>query len=1046
MDASQLNTTRTAFSGSWVGWFVLGALLTLTAVTALRQYESREVEALFKAESIDAVDQLETRIKRALDDLLAVGAFYDANAQIDRTQFGRLATGLLTKDTPIQALEWAPHLPAARRREFVAQIRRTGFPHFDLTERDAQGGLIPAHWRPEYFPVTYLEPLAGNDAAFGFDLASSASRKTAMERSAITGQLLATERIKLVQEHGSQFGVLVFRPVFEGAVLPQEGLTSPHLQGFVLGVFRIGDLVEGSKKHAVHDSLQVALFDASAPPGVRLLYPAQWTVDTPEALQSGLNYTQTLSVGGRQWTVVTTPVNPHAFQARHEASAITLILGLFLSLLWSFYLRQKANHLTQAELMVRQRTTDLDRERRFSTTLFDNLGSIGLVIQRDGQIVRFNQAAVEFTGYSLEAVCSPWFWLHFSPGPEQETLRQQFEATMEGHFSMPQIACWLDHHQQQRLLNWTHSVLNDKQGAPQFLISIGVDITERHAAQSKLTTLLEEQQAILNSEVVGIAMIRDRHLVWANQAIAHMLGYTPEQMAHQPTALIYPSAADHQRFEQLAYPVIQQGRLFRTQLQFVRKDGSLGWFDISGARLRAEESIWAVVEISALKSTEEKLIRARELAEEANQAKSRFLAIMSHEIRTPMNGILGMTQLLLRDDITPAERQEFLKTILSSGQSLLGLLNDLLDLSKAESGEFTLERAPFELDEVLNQALLLFEASAQAKGVRLVMQRQPACAPSWWGDALRLRQMLFNLIGNALKFTASGTITVAVTELERETQHALLEFRVTDTGIGVAEEHLSVLFKPFSQADNSITRQYGGSGLGLSIVAQLAHRLQGNVGVESQQGKGSSFWFTVRLERCLQVQPSAAQAAHPTDPVPEGSSSCAPQTPTSSAQHDAYPAATQDQDLPQPVAQMVLLVDDNAVNRRLVQVLLSRAGHRVIEVDNGLKALEQIQAGLNPDLVLMDVQMPVMDGFTATREIRHWEQRQQRSRVPIIALTADGFAEDRTRCHEAGMDEFLTKPIHPDQLFRALAQFTGARLRSSPGASSPIGPGTGIQF
>lgn len=981
-------------------------------MTALRQYEAREVEAQFRAESIDVVDRFETRVKRALDDLLAVGAFYDANTQIDRQQFGRLVTGLLAKDTPIQALEWAPRVTQAQRQAFVARIRTSGYPQFDLKERDAQGKLISAGTRPDYFPVTYLEPMTGNDAAFGFDLASSVSRKTAMKRSATTGQLLATERIKLIQERGSQFGFLVFRPIFKGAVLPEKGFNSPDLLGFVLGVFRIGDLVEGDQNKSGHDPVQMALFDASAPPGMRRLYPTQLQEDSLEALQSGLSYTRTIRVGERQWTVVASPANQYAFRARHDTSLITLVLGLFLSLIWAFYLRQKANHLAQAERMVSQRTTDLDRERRFSTTLFDNLGSIGVVIHRDGHIVRFNQAATEFTGRYLESVNSPWFWLHFFPGREQPTLQKQFKTTMEGHFSMPQESHWIDRNQQERLLEWTYSLLNDKTGTPQFLISVGVDITERQAAQSKLTSLLEEQQAILNSEVVGIAMIRERHLVWANRAIANMLGYSPEDMANHPTTLIYPSTEDYQRFEQQAYPVIQQGQLFRTQLQFVRKDRTLGWFDISGAKLRAEESIWAVVDISTLKSAEEKLIRALQAADEANQAKSRFLAIMSHEIRTPMNGILGMTQLLLRPDLSEPERLEFVHTILSSGQSLLSLLNDLLDLSKAESGEFTLDRSPLVVDEVLHQARLLFEASAQAKGIHLLVQRQEAAGKTWWGDALRLRQMLFNLINNALKFTHQGTVTLAVTELEREPHHALLEFRVTDTGIGIAQEKLPVLFKPFSQADNSITRQYGGTGLGLSIVAQLARMYQGTVGVESQEGQGSSFWFTVRLERCLEkcsTQPGleAPTVSHDTQHLPPGQTGNAPSV----------------------AGQLVLLVDDNAVNRRLVQVLLTRAGHRVVEAENGLKAVEHIQNGLNPDLVLMDVQMPVMDGFTATREIRLWQQRQEQKRVPIIALTADGFAEDRTRCLEAGMDEFLTKPIDQNKLITTLERFTGIQER-----------------
>ncbi len=381
------------------------------------------------------------------------------------------------------------------------------------------------------------------------------------------------------------------------------------------------------------------------------------------------------------------------------------------------------------------------------------------------------------------------------------------------------------------------------------------------------------------------------------------------------------------------------------------------------------------------------LVNATQDAQAANIAKSRFLATMSHEIRTPMNGILGMAQLLLMPGLTEAERRDYARTILSAGESLLTLLNDILDLSKIEAGKFELEATVFDPLAVLNETKTLFLGAAQAKDLQIECEWSGAKEQRYLADSHRLRQMLSNLVGNAVKFTQTGQIRVEAREIERAGTSVLLECSVRDSGMGIPPDKIDLLFKPFSQADSSTTRQYGGSGLGLSIVSHLAQAMGGHVGVESVPGQGSRFWFRVRCEVLAD-----GEDARRVERVPAIGSA------------RAEVAAT-------ALSGNVLVVEDNPVNRMFIKALLGKLGLHVVMAHDGQQAVDRVTHGGAPDLALMDLNMPVMDGYTATQRIRQWEREGGRARLPIIALTADAFEEDRQHCLAVGMDDFLTKPV-----------------------------------
>ncbi len=381
---------------------------------------------------------------------------------------------------------------------------------------------------------------------------------------------------------------------------------------------------------------------------------------------------------------------------------------------------------------------------------------------------------------------------------------------------------------------------------------------------------------------------------------------------------------------------------------------------------------------------------AKELADSTSRAKSAFLANMSHEIRTPMNGILGMTQLLQADTVSDQERRQYAGIILNSGKVLLNILNDVLDLSKIEAGKLQLVEDTFSPVTVVKEIADLFSATAKSKGLTVELSFSPLSSKEYISDSVRLREMISNLLSNAVKFTSQGGIKVEIREIKTDGSRSVLEFAVSDTGIGIPAQDQQKLFLPFSQIDTSTTRQFGGTGLGLSIVGALAKLMGGDVGVESSPGRGARFWFTI----------TAAVAGHRSGSVSSTSQNNSPFS-TGALERSGR----------------VLVVEDLDTNRIVIKTMLKRLGVQCDDVTNGLEAVQRLQSeSVHYDLVLMDVQMPVMDGLKATEKIRAWERLYAKPRTPIAALTAGAYAEDRESCRNAGMDDYLTKPIVVSEL------------------------------
>ena len=862
------------------GWRVacieiaLGCALTVMAFIWLRSGELANERAELDARLAQATYAVESTMREATATVNALAAFIGAAVEVAEVNtgaadlsplaFDNFADAVLQHVRGIQALSWA----APVRRDDLAELERrmaaAGFLNFRVKERDASGQDMPVKPRASYTPVLMIYPLEGNAPAQGFDLASRADRRTALDMARRIGGPVMTQRLNLVQDLTSQFGTIVFQPVFSSA---------GDFRGYATGVLRIGELLQGRIAER-GDGLRIALFDSSAPEDQQLLYPAGLAT-SEVALRAAGAATQGIALAGRNWTVVAYREGGMGAGWTTWRSTLVLVFGLFVTLTIVAFHAVVSGGRVAVERQVKERTLALNNA-----------------------MAELRTSQSQFRDFLNTA--SDWYW--------ETDARYRFTFKSEGAASNAAHAA--------ALIGLDRITEDD----PEMEIAPRRAMLDKqrpfHGLRCIVTT--EEGQAALTIDGVPVF-----------DGDGKFAGY--RGCARDTTAAAKAEAAERS---------------------------------------------------------------ARVAAEAANRSKSAFLANMSHEIRTPMNGLIGMAQILRHSGLDEQQKHS-VNIIVRSAENLLTVLNDILDYSKLEVGSIAIERIACNLPDLVNEVASLVRQGAEEKGVPLLCELPPVAPPLVMGDPVRIRQILLNLATNAIKFTFDGSIRIALRYEVRPPGRVVVHMAVSDTGIGMDRSTVSRLFTRFMQADASSTRRFGGTGLGLSIAQELAGLMDGEVTVESEMGRGST--FTLRLT----MECAARQEAVEPEAV-------APQAVMAGEQRRLR----------------ILAAEDDEINRLVLGGFIEPYGHELTLAHDGAQVVERLQEG-EFDVILMDVMMPGTDGLQATRMIRALPG--PKSRTPIIALTANAMAGDRETYLEVGMDDYVSKPISRPALYRAIEELLQCR-------------------
>jgi PAS domain S-box-containing protein len=950
---------------------------------------------------------------------------------VDRTGFQRFVRPLVSRARGLQALGWAPRVLAAGRSACEAAARRDGLAGFQFTEQEGTRKLVPAGLRPEYFPLYCVEPYRANRALAGFDLGSDPPLHEALAAARDCGKPVMTARFGLVHEPPGHFTILVLQPVYSQNP-PPKGVAQrrERFRGAVLGVFCMSELVKESLVALPSESVDMRCFDLSAPKGEQLFfrsYPPEaggnrppLTADQPGE-HSGLRRAIDIDAAGGHWRLVFEPGPAFVAQRRTWQSWLVLATGLLMTIVGNTISFATINRVGRNERMLLGHAAELERSHEQYRSLVENIDQGITLIDRNFNIITVNASQARMFRRPREQFIGKKCYREFEKRDAPCAHCPGTRAMATGRPSVTETTGVRDDGSLIPALLHAFPLV-EPNGRVAGFIELVQDISQRRQTEKAL----RDSEALLRNTFEAIPDLltvhdRDHRVVLSNwhgydsipasvrRAKPHC--YACYQHRDKPcegchlaqvfetgiaTTVDYFNESTQRTKEVNAYPVFDDEGHVVLVTEYIR--------DITDRR-KAERELkdYAL----ALEIANQDLTQLSLAAQTATRAKSEFLANISHEIRTPLTAILGYADLL-RDPSAQFDKDQAAATIKRNGEYLLAIINDLLDLSKIEAGKLEVEKIACSPCQIFADLTSLMSVSADAKGLNLGIGCDGPVPETILSDPVRLRQILINLLGNAIKFTAAGDVRVTVRLLAAPGAEPMLQIDVRDTGIGMTEEQMRRLFQPFAQADSSTTRRFGGTGLGLTISKRLALMLGGDIAVHSVPGKGSTFRVTIAtgpLEGVRLVDHSrpATVACHQPPPMPR---------------------------VTLPLDCRILLVEDGPDNQRLISFLLKKAGAEVVIAQNGQEAVDKVlaapagqpsdgQAPPSPfDLILMDIQMPVMDGYEAAHRLR-----QGGFAGPIVALTAHAMSQDVRRCVEAGCDFHLSKPIDRHVLIETIARF-----------------------
>ncbi len=1125
--------------------------LGFTGIGAYFSHKGSETEARLRFDRLTERlgNEVQRRVNQTVYGLKGARGMYVASQHVDRSEFRAY---VVSRDLPQE-------FPGTLGFGFVQRVMRPDLAAFVAVEQAAQTpdfSVRTTGGAPDLYIIKYIEPFETNRPAWGFDVGSEPRRREAIETAIRTGQPTLTSSLNLIQDQRPRPGFLYFVPIYRpGAHVVTLEERYAALIGLVFAPIVIDEVFHGVMEGA-DNMLDVEAFESRVLEAGHLLFdadaiPVTLTGGTGPAYGGRLHHrTREITVGGRTWTLVMTTTPKFEATVDHQTPLLIGAGGGLVTLMLAGMVLVLGRSRTRALELAQEMTANLrasEAEAKRLAVVASRTNSAVVISDPAGCIQWVNDGFARISGYTLDEVRGrrPGTFLQ---GPESDpaTVGIMREALRQGGGFKVEI---INYHKSGRpyWIDIEVQPLRDDAGALTGFMAVESDITERKTAQQRVEAS-EKQLSALTREVPGVIFQFEvkpdgqRAFVFLSDGYRELFGREPAEAKDRPALLfttVHP--ADLRGVRGSLEDAIAQGTPWIHAFRIAKPDGTLRWIDAHSSFGRQADGtkVWfgVLTNITALQEARHEAEQAQLRAEQANRAKSQFLAMMSHEIRTPMNGVIGMTSLLLDTSLTK-EQREYAEIIRYSGDSLLTLINDILDFSKIESGRLDLEAEAFNLRDCIESTLDLLTPKATKQGIDLLYEIGEGVPNEVRGDVTRLRQILVNLVGNALKFTERGEVELTAKAVTAEDGAREVQFAVRDTGVGIPPEAQGRLFQSFTQVDASTTRKYGGTGLGLAISKRLAELMGGRMWLESTPGRGSTFFFTVRLEwvapgvrryqpterphlegrRLLIVDDSAtsrrilatlaekwsmtasvlAQGAEALEQVRAGakfdvalidmqmpamdgimlareirrlpggqglpfillSSIGRPPGPETSelfaavltkpakpAQiHDAIsgllggpaPVASPVAPAPTPAGQTqlerLLLAEDNSVNQKVALHMLARLGYRADAVANGQEAVDAVNS--RPyDIVLMDVQMPEMDGFEATRKIKTGSPVGDR--VPwIIALTANAMEGDRERCLEAGMDDYLGKPMKSVELAAALERARAAlraKLPQSPG-------------